>query len=45
MRICAGIEPSQKEIPRDRTTIFGARTRAIKTAETQGFFAAGKVFP
>jgi hypothetical protein len=38
MRIRAGSEPSQKGIPKERTTIFGRITRTIKTAETQGFF-------
>jgi hypothetical protein len=38
MRIRAGIEPSQKLIPKERTAMFGRITKAIKAAETQGFF-------
>jgi hypothetical protein len=45
MRIRAGIEPSQKDTPKDRTTIFGAIVKTIKAAEIQGFFVGEEVFP
>jgi hypothetical protein len=41
----AGIEPSQKGTPKERTTIFGRITRTISTAETQGFFTGSELSP
>jgi hypothetical protein len=38
MRIRAGIEPSQKLTPKERTTIFGRITKTIKMTERRVFF-------
>jgi hypothetical protein len=45
IRIRAGIEPSQKVTPKERTTKFGRITKKIKTTETPGFFTPGNVSP
>jgi hypothetical protein len=45
MRIRAGIEPSQKATPKERTTRFGVITKTIKAAEIQGSFANRKISP
>jgi hypothetical protein len=45
MRIRAGIKSSQKDNPKERTTIFGDITKMIKATEPQGFFTGGEVSP
>jgi hypothetical protein len=45
MKIRAGMEPSQKVTPKERTTIFGNIAKMIKATETQGFFTGGEVPP
>jgi hypothetical protein len=45
MKTRAGIEPSQKATPKERTTIFGNITKTIKATEIQGFFTNREIPP